>query len=259
MSNYDRNAYASGAGVARAGAEIDQGLRSFMMGVYNHMVLGLALTGVVAVGIYMLSFTTDASQAAARLRDGAYLTSIGYALYASPLKWVVIFSPLAVVFYLGFRIERMSPAAALGWFLTYAGLVGLSLGAIFMIYKLGSIAQVFFITATAFGALSLYGYTTRRDLSGMGTFLFMGVIGLLLASIVNIFLGSSVMQFVISFIGVLVFAGLTAYDTQTIKTMYYEADDRALMAKKSVLGALKLYIDFIAMFQFMLSLLGNRE
>lgn len=230
-----------------AGADIDEGLRSYMLRVYNLMALGLAITGLAAWGAYTLSFA-----------DGQ-LTQIGYTLYASPLKWVVMLAPLAMVFFLSFRVHKMSVAAAQTTFWVYAGLVGLSLATVFMVFTGESIVRTFFITATAFGALSLYGYTTRRDLSGMGSFLFMGLVGIIIASIVNIFLGSSALQFAISVIGVLVFAGLTAYDTQEIKTMYYEGDSAEVGGRKAIMGALRLYLDFINLFMFLLQFLGNRE
>lgn len=259
MANYDRNAYGRfGASVATQ-AEIDQGLRSYMLGVYNNMVLGLAITGLAAIGVFMLSVTTDQASSVARLRDGMMLTEFGRVLFVSPLKWVVIFAPLAVVLFMSFRIQSLSAAAARGTFWLYAALVGVSLASIFMIYAHGSIARVFFITAASFGALSLYGYTTKKDLSGMGSFMIMGLFGLIIASVVNIFLGSTVLQFAISVIGVLVFAGLTAYDTQKIKEMYFENMGTEMAAKTSIYGALTLYIDFLGLFQMLLALLGDRE
>ena len=227
--------------------EIDQGLRSYMLKVYNLMAIGLAITGLAAY----FAFTFAVS-------DGQ-LTAFGAAIYTSPLKWVVIFAPLALVFFLSFRINSMSVSAAQTTFAVYAALVGLSLSSIFLIYTGQSVVQTFFVTAASFGALSLYGYTTRRDLSAMGSFLMMGLFGLIIASIVNIFLASSAMQFAISVIGVLIFAGLTAYDTQRIKEMYYAADDATMAGRKAIMGALTLYLDFINLFLFMLRFLGNRE
>jgi len=186
---------------AQTGEMIDQGLRSYMLKVYNLMALGLAITGVAA---YLgFNFAVQNNQ----------LTQFGVLLFQSPLRWVVILAPLAAVFFLSFRINRMSVAAAQTTFWVYAALVGLSLSSIFLVYTQSSITQTFFVTAASFGALSLYGYTTKRDLSAMGSFLIMGLFGLIIASIVNIFLGSSALQFAISVIGVLIFAGLTAYDT----------------------------------------------
>ncbi|PKA40749.1 Bax inhibitor-1/YccA family protein [Rhizobium sullae] len=232
---------------AQTGEMIDQGLRSYMLKVYNLMALGLAITGVAAFLSFQLAFA-----------DGQ-LTAFGQAIYVSPLKWVVILAPLALVFFLSFRIGRMSVAAAQTTFWVYAALVGLSLSSILLIYTGQSVVQTFFITAASFGALSLYGYSTKRDLSAMGSFLIMGLFGLIIASLVNIFLASSAMQFAISVIGVLIFAGLTAYDTQRIKEMYFEADDVAVAGRKAIIGALTLYLDFINLFMFLLQFLGNRR
>ncbi|MCJ8143976.1 Bax inhibitor-1/YccA family protein [Ancylobacter sp. A5.8] len=259
MSEFDRNVSVPhlGSTAARTQAAIDQGLRSYMLRVYNYMTLGLAITGAAALGVFMLavSDTPTAYQIAANV----YLTDFGYTLFVSPLKWVVMFAPLAAVFFLSFRVDRMSVAAAQGVFWLYAALVGVSLATIFLIYTHDSIVRVFFITAATFGALSLYGYTTPRSLSGMGSFLFMGLIGIIIASLVNIFLGSSMLQFVISVVGVLVFAGLTAYDTQRIKEMYFAGDDDVVAGRKAIMGALTLYLDFINLFIMMLQLFGNRN
>ena|SRR5690606_22950913 len=230
---------------ARAGAAIDEGLRAYMIRVYNLMALGLAITGLAAWGAFSLAVS-----------DGQ-LTGFGQLIYASGFRWVVIFAPLALVFFISFRIHTLSVAAAQTTFWVYAGLVGLSLSTIFLVYTGESIVQTFFVTAASFGALSLWGYTTRRDLSGMGSFLFMGLIGLIIASLVNIFLASSALQFAISVIGVLVFAGLTAYDTQQIKEMYYEGDSQLVAGRKAIMGALRLYLDFINLFMFLLQFLGN--
>lgn len=259
MSDWNRGAPGYGPGYAQTGTvALDQGLRSYMLGVYNHMTLGLAITGLVALGVYMLSVTTDPSNAVARV-GSLMLTDIGRTLFISPLKWVIIFAPLAFVFFLSARMDRMQVSTARLSFFAFAAVMGLSLASIFLVYTHGSIARVFFITAAAFGGLSLYGYTTKRDLSGWGSFLIMGVIGLVIASLVNLFLASSALQFAISVIGVLVFAGLTAYDTQNIKEMYYEADSQEAAARKSIFGALMLYLDFINMFQMLLSLFGSRN
>ena len=248
------------AGQARTyDASIDQGLRAYMIRVYNLMALGLAITGFAALGTMMLATTTDPSAAVAQLGNGKMLTSVGSALYGSPLRWVVMLAPLGMVFFLSARINKMSVSGAQMAFWVFAGLMGLSLSSIFLVYTAASIVQTFFITATAFGALSLYGYTTKRDLSAMGSFLFMGLIGIIIASLVNLFLASSALQFAISVIGVLVFAGLTAYDTQQIKEMYYEGDGHEVATKKSVMGALRLYLDFINMFLMLLQLFGNRN
>ncbi|AHG47266.1 MULTISPECIES: Bax inhibitor-1/YccA family protein [Rhizobium] len=232
---------------AQTGEMIDQGLRAYMLKVYNLMALGLAITGVAAY----LGFNFA-------VQDGQ-LTQFGVLLFQSPLRWVVILAPLAAVFFLSFRINSMSVAAAQTTFWVYAALVGLSLSSIFLVYTGQSVVQTFFVTAASFGALSLYGYTTKRDLSAMGSFLIMGLFGLIIASIVNIFLASSAMQFAISVIGVLIFAGLTAYDTQRIKELYLEADDVAVAGRKAIMGALTLYLDFINLFMFLLQFMGNRK
>ncbi|GGE42926.1 membrane protein [Agaricicola taiwanensis] len=261
MSDFDRNATARyGAGVARAEAgAVDQGLRSYMLSVYNYMTFGLAITGLFAIGIFMASVTSDPAGAAAQVREGMYLTNFGYAMFVSPLKWLVMLAPLGLVFFLSARIGTMSVGAAQTTFWIFSALMGMSLSSIFMVYTGASIARVFFITAASFGALSLYGYTTKRDLTAMGSFLIMGLFGIIIASVVNIFLGSSMLQFVVSVAGVLIFAGLTAYDTQRIKEMYFFGDDVAVAGRKAVMGALSLYLNFINLFTMLLSLLGNRE
>jgi hypothetical protein len=261
MSNYEPNAYGQyGTGYAQSQVAYDQGLRSYMLGIYNHMTLGLAITALVAIGVAMLAVTGEAAGAAARLRDGTYLTQFGALLYTSPLRWVIMLAPLAFILVLSFRFEKMSYTALLGTFWAFAAVMGLSLGSVFLVYKLGSIAQVFFITAASFAALSLFGYTTKKDLSGMGKFMLMGLFGLILASLVNIFLKAPVLQFVINIVGVLIFAGLTAWDTQRLKEEYsYYAGDQVLVGKSSVMGALSLYLNFINMFQFLLALFGQRE
>jgi FtsH-binding integral membrane protein len=244
LRNYQTRMSPAGA---QAGAVIDEGLRTYMLKVYNLMALGLAITGIAAFAAFQFAFA-----------DGQ-LTAFGQAIYVSPLKWVVMLAPLALVFYMSFRINSMSVSAAQTTFWVYAGLMGLSLSSIFLIYTGQSIVQTFFVTAASFGGLSLYGYTTKRDLSGMGSFLIMGLFGLIIASIVNIFLGSSALDFAISVIGVLIFAGLTAWDTQKIKEMYFEADGAEVAGRKAIMGALTLYLDFINLFLFMLRFLGNRE
>ena len=241
--NYQSRAIGAGA---QADASIDQGLRAYMIRVYNLMGLGLLITGLAAWGAFQMAVTGDGQ-----------LTAFGQLIYTSAFRWVVILAPLAAVFFLSFRIQSMSVAAAQTTFWVYAGLVGLSLSTIFLVYTGTSITQTFFATAAAFGALSLYGYTTRRDLTAMGSFLIMGVFGLIIAMVVNIFLQSSAMAFAISAIGVLVFAGLTAYDTQKIKEMYYEGDDDAVAGRKAIMGALSLYLDVINLFVFMLLFMGD--
>ncbi len=209
-------------------AAVDVGLRAYMLRVYNYMCVALALSGAVA-------FFVSTSPA------------LQQAIFGTPLMWVVFLAPLGLVFFLSARINKMSAAAAQTTFWIFAGLMGMSLASIFIAYTPESVTRVFFITAGAFAGLSLVGYTTKKDLSGMGTFLFMGVIGLVIAMVVNMFLGSSMLQLGISALGVLIFAGLTAYDTQKIKLMYYEADSEEVATKKSIMGALKLYLDFLNM------------
>lgn len=254
-----RNYNARVATAGRADAAIDEGLRAYMIRVYNLMAMGLAITGLAALGTVWLATTGDASSAAAALPNGKMLTGLGAVLYGSPLRWVVMLAPLAFVLLLSFRVHKMSLSAAQTTFWAFAAVMGISLSSIFLVYTTGSIVQTFFITATAFGALSLFGYTTKRDLTGMGTFLFMGLIGLIIAMVVNIFLASPAIQFAISAIGVLIFAGLTAYDTQKIKEMYWEGDDVLVAGRKAIMGALTLYLDFINLFTFLLQFLGNRE
>lgn len=254
LRNYQARVATAGS---RADASIDEGLRAYMIKVYNLMALGLAITGLAALGTVWLA--TNPSAAVATLPNGTSLTNFGVLLYTSPLRWVVMLAPLAMVFFLSFRVEKMSLSAAQTTFWVFAALMGVSLSSVFLVYTSASIVQTFFITATAFLGLSLFGYTTKRDLTGMGSFLIMGVWGLIIAMIVNIFLGSPALQFAISAIGVLVFAGLTAYDTQKIKEMYYEGDGTLVAGRKAIMGALRLYLDFINMFMFLLNFLGNRE
>jgi FtsH-binding integral membrane protein len=265
MAIFDRNPTAFGrttsvpAGYARTEVQVDQGLRAFMLGVYNNMVLGLAVSALVALGVNMLAVADSPGEAVGRLA-GVPLTRFGATLYTTPLMWVVALAPLAFIFFFSFRMDRMSAATARTTFLAFAAVMGASLSTLLIRYTGASVVQVFFITAAAFGGLSLYGYTTTRSLSGMGSFLIMGLIGLILASLVNIFLASSALQFAISLIGVLIFAGLTAYDTQKLKEMYlYGNYDGEAAAKVSIFGALTLYLDFINMFQFMLALFGQQR
>ena len=228
--------------------QIDVGLRAYMLGVYNHMTTALAITGFFALG---LSFLVGPS---------VYeLTSFGQTLYGGPLKWVVMLAPLAMVFYISAKLNSISASKARNLFYIYSGLMGLSLSSLLLVYTNESVVRVFFITSAAFASLSIYGYTTKKNLSAFGSFLIMGVFGIIIASIVNIFLASEGLAFMISILGVLIFAGLTAYDTQKIKNMYLAGDDIEVSGKKSVIGALTLYLDFILMFQFLLMFLGNRE
>ena len=251
MSDYDRYANTRyGAGLARSGVAVDQGLRAYMIGVYNYMTLGLGVTGLVAWAAFRLG-TVDVG--GGRLA----LTDFGHAIYVSPLRWLIVLSPLALVFYLSARITSMSVASARNAFIAFAALIGLSMSALLVVYTGASIGRAFFATAAAFASLSLYGYTTKRDLSAMGSFMMMGVIGLIVASLINLFLHSTGLQFGISVLAVIIFAGLTAWDTQSIKGMYYASDNYEVVQKKSIHGALRLYLDFINMFQALLMLTGS--
>jgi FtsH-binding integral membrane protein len=252
MSDFNRNPAVRGGFGADRAAAIDAGLRAYMIRVYNYMAIGVALTGLVAWFTFNAAVTEGAGGALA-------LTSFGQAVFGSPLKWVLMLAPIAMVFFISFRIDRLEAGTARTLFFAFAALMGLSMSVIFLVFTGTSITRVFFISAATFGALSLYGYTTKRDLSAMGSFLFMGLIGIIIASLVNIFLASSMMQFIISVIGVLVFAGLTAYDTQKIKEMFDPMDDGSIAGKKAVMGALSLYLDFINLFQMLLQLLGDRR
>jgi hypothetical protein len=249
MADFDtRSAPTRTAGRAEA---IDQGLRAYMLRVYNYMASGVAITGVVAYAIFAMAVEQGAG--------GLQLTAFGNFMFASAFKWVVIFAPLGLVFFISARINSMSLGTAQIAFWAFAALMGASISSIFLIYAGESIARVFFITAASFGALSLWGYTTRKDLTGWGSFLFMGLIGVIIAMIVNLFIASTALQFAISVIGVLVFAGLTAYDTQKIKEMYSVNDDGSVSGRKAVMGALRLYLDFINLFMMLLYLFGGRR
>jgi FtsH-binding integral membrane protein len=242
MSFYDSDARRTSQGTTppwSTGAQIDAGLRAHMQLVYGYMAGGLALTGIVAY---------------AAAASGLYET-----LASTGLIWIVILAPLGFVLALSFGIQRMSAGTAAVLFWIYAAVMGLSLGGIFLVFTGNSIARVFFITAATYGAMSLYGYTTRTDLSAFGSFLLMGLIGIVIASLINLFVGSSALQFAISIIGVLVFVGLTAYDTQRIKEIYLESDSAEIAKKKAVLGALSLYLDFINLFMLLLQLFGQRR
>ena len=248
MANeFNRSSVIQGRTVADAA--IDEGLRSYMLRVYNYMTTGLALTGIVA---YLVSSTP------ALLQLFYAQNSLGQ-VQPTILAYVAMFSPLAFVLVLSFGIQRMRASTAQLVFWLFAGVMGLSMSHIFLTFTGASIARVFFISAATFAAMSLYGYTTKRDLSGLGSFLMMGLVGVILASIVNMIIGSTVMQFAISVIGVLVFVGLTAYDTQKIKEMYNELDGSEVAGKKAIMGALRLYLDFINMLLLLLHLFGNRN
>lgn len=227
-------------GQATSAVEIDEGLRAFMLKVYNYMGLGLALTGAVA-------FFSASSPA------------IMQAIHGTALSWVVMLSPLAFILVLSFGIQKLRPATAQALFWAFAGVMGLSLSSIFIVYTGTSIARVFFITAALFGAMSLYGYTTKKSLASWGSFLFMGLLGVIIAMVVNIFLASSALHFAISVIGVLIFTGLTAYDTQNIKQQYYEGDGAVIAEKKAIMGALRLYLDFINLFIMLMHLMGQHR
>jgi FtsH-binding integral membrane protein len=244
MAEFDRPTVAARTGTA---AVIDEGLRSYMLKVYNYMGVGLVVTGLVAYFSNVLAFS------------GGEPTAWGNLLYNSPLMWVVALSPLAFVLVLSFGITRFSAATAQLLFWLFAGVMGLSLSSIFLVYTDASIAKVFFITAATFGAMSLYGYTTKRDLTSIGNFLIMGLIGLIIAMIVNIFLASSALDFAISIVGVLIFVGLTAWDTQRIKNSYDVGLGAEILQKGAIMGALSLYLDFINLFMMLLRLFGNRE
>jgi uncharacterized protein len=253
MSDFDRNvASARPYGADRAVA-IDAGLRAYMIRVYNTMALGVALTGIVSWLTYNAAVVTNE---AGRIVS---MTAFGQAIFSGPALIVLFLGTLGLVFFMSFRVHTLSVGTATGLFYLYAGLLGLMLASVFMVYTGTSIARVFFITAASFGALSLYGYTTQRDLTAIGSFLIMGLFGLILAMIVNIFLASSALDFAISAVGVLVFAGLTAYDTQRIKEMYDVNDDGTIAGRKAVMGALSLYLDFINMFLMLLRLFGERR
>ena len=242
--------------------DIDAGLRAHMNKVYGTMSVGMLITFAAAWAISGLAVTADAAAGVAQLSGDRYLTQFGYTLYASPLKWVVMFAPLAFVFGFSAMINKMSAATAQTVFYLFAAVMGVSISSIFLVFTGYSIAQIFLITSIAFAGLSLWGYTTKKDISGWGSFLIMGVIGLIVASVVNIFLASSALMFAISAIGVLIFAGLTAYDTQRIKTEYLahaSHGDTEWLGKAAIMGALSLYLNFINMFMMLLQLFGSRE
>jgi FtsH-binding integral membrane protein len=252
MSDYDRNVAARGFGTATTAA-IDAGLRAYMIRIYNYMAAGVALTGVTAWLTYNAAVVTDVSGKITGL------TSFGQAIVSGPLTIVLFLGTLGIVFFLSFRIDKLQAGTAMALFMLYAALLGLMLSSVFLSYTGASITRTFFISAASFGALSLYGYTTQRDLSPIGSFLIMGLFGLIIAMLVNMFLKSSGLDFAISAIGVLIFAGLTAWDTQKIKEMYDANDDGTVSGRKAVMGALTLYLDFINLFLFMLRFLGDRR
>jgi FtsH-binding integral membrane protein len=222
----------------------DEGLRNFMLRVYSYMTAGLGITGVIAW-----------------LFSNAYASgnSIVVALMQAPLAYIVMFAPLGIILWMSFGINKMKAKTAQNLFWIMAACYGISLASIFLVYTGATIARVFFISSSMFLAMSLWGYTTKKSLAKMGSFLMMGLIGLIIASVVNIFLGSSALQFAMSIIGVIIFAGLTAYDTQVLKEIYVSNENSEQVTKKAVMGALKLYLDFLLMFQYLLMLFGNRE
>jgi len=248
---FDKNGILNRAKAAQQTAAVmDEGLRAYMLRVYNYMGSALLVTGIVA----LITF-----KSAVESLSPLDFTPLGDAIYASGLAWVVMLAPLGVVFYMSFGINKMSASKAQTVFWIFAALMGISLSSIFVVYTETSITRVFFITSATFGAMSIYGYTTKRDLTKFGSFLMMGLIGIIIASIVNIFLKSSMMYFVISILGVLIFVGLTAYDTQKIKNMYVASDSGEIVGKKAVMGALTLYLDFINLFIMLLRLFGQRR
>jgi len=241
MAEFDRPSVAARPGTA---AVVDEGLRSYMLKVYNYMGIGLVVTGLVAYFFNQWAFSSEANFAL---------------VYQSPLSWIIMLAPLAFVLALSFGIQKMSVGTAQATFWAFSVVMGLSLSSIFAAYTGTSIAKVFFISAGTFGAMSLYGYTTKRDLTQIGSFLIMGLIGIVIASIVNIFLNSGGLSFAISIVGVLVFVGLTAWDTQKIKESYNVGFGAEVLAKGAIMGALSLYLDFINLFLMLLRLFGNQR
>ncbi|MDI1294549.1 MAG: Bax inhibitor-1/YccA family protein [bacterium] len=225
---------------ASPSVQTDAGLRAHMLGVFRNMGLGLVMTGIVAAVI-------------------GNTPVLAAAIFGTPLKWVAMFAPLAFIFFFTFRIDKMTTAGARMAFFAFSAVMGVSLASIFLVFTGGSIAQAFFSAAVMFLAMALWGYTTQRDLTKMGSFLMMGLIGIIVASLINIFLGSSAMQMVISIIGVVIFTGLTAWDTQRIKSDYFAFAGHEVAAKMQVMGALSLYLNFVNLFQMLLSLTGERE
>jgi uncharacterized protein len=236
--------------------EIDEGLRAYMLKVYNFMASGVLLTGFISLLVFEISGGMEITLGASGLVG---LTDFGQLIFNSGFRWIVMLAPLGIVIYMSFGIAKMSSSKAQMTFWIFAALMGASLASIFIVYEQMSIARVFFITAGTFGAMSIYGYTTKRDLTKLGSFLMMGLIGIIIASVVNMFMQSGLMHYVISILGVLIFVGLTAYDTQKIKNMYLVSDSGELMGKKAVMGALTLYLDFINLFIMLLRLFGQRR
>lgn len=252
MSDYRQPGYGAPSRPMGADATMDLGLRSYMLGVYNYMALGLLVTAAAAYGLFTASFIESNGQIVG-------LTNLGQTLFTGPLMWVIMLAPLAFVLVLSFGINKLSASTAQILFWAFAAVMGASLSTIFAVYAEGSIFRVFLITAGMFGAMSLWGYTTNRDLTSMGSFLMMGLFGLIIASIVNLIWPSGALAFAISVIGVVIFAGLTAYDTQKIKNSYAEGEDAEFTSKKQIMGALSLYLDFINLFIMLLRLIGERR
>jgi FtsH-binding integral membrane protein len=249
MAEFDRPTVAARAD---AGLAIDQDLRAYMLKVYNYMGIGLVVTGLVAYFTFTLSFVEQGGQIVG-------VTDLGNVLYNSPLQWAVMLAPLAFVLVLSFGINKLSPAMTQTLFWVFAAVMGLSLASIFAVYTGGSIAKVFFISAAMFGGMSLYGYTTKRDLTQIGSFLIMGLFGLIIASIVNVIWPSGPLGFAISIVGVVIFLGLTAWDTQKIKESFDAGMDEGLKTKGAVMGALSLYLDFLNLFLMLLRLFGQQR
>lgn len=238
-SGWSPAGFGAAAGLAGRGAAYDAGLRRYMLSIYNYMASGVLLSGIVA-----LLFATS---------------GMADAVFGTPLRWVVALAPLAIVMVMSFGVNRISTTTMQALFWAFSVLMGISLSAIFAVYTGPSIAATFFATAGAFAGLSLYGYTTTKSLSGFGTFLIMGLVGLLMASLINLLVQSSALQLAVSFIGVLLFAGLTAYDTQRIKGLYIEVAGSEMIGKAVIMGALTLYLDFVNMFTFLLQITGDRR
>lgn len=253
--------YGSASPAAATGV-IDEGLRAFMLRVYNYMAVGLGLTGIAAYLVAQLSVTDDPANAVAMLTTGSepiYVTSLGNFILGGSAFWLFLIAAFGFAFFIGSRLNQLKVGQAQAAFWAYAAVIGVAFSPIFLVYTSESIAQVFFITAAAFGATSLYGYTTKADLSRFSSFIMMGVIGIIIAIVVNVFLQSEALMWAISVVGVLVFTGLTAFQTQRLKEIYYEGDSDVVSKAKAIDGALTLYVAFLYMFQFLLFLFGNRN
>eukprot|EP01037_Dinobryon_pediforme_P010122 gene10122-10189_t len=248
MSDMRFNSSRLGSVAGTSSRSMDQGLRTYMLGVYNYMTLSLGITGLTALATNMVTVTQDEA--------GMHLTSAGYALYHSPLMWIVMLAPLGILFAMN---ARVSVGTLRTLFFVFSALMGVSMSVVLLRYTGQSVTRIFFLTSASFGALSLFGYTTRKDLSAMGSFMIMGLFGIIIASLVNLFMQSTQMQFILSILTVLVFSGLTAWDTQSIKQMYWAGDDSDTVTRKSIHGAVRLYLDFLNMFQALLAIFGDRR